>query len=312
MVNESQVAAIGAVVRRHFRSTSPVAAKWDNPGFWNVEADRAERCQFLAVGNAINFRFWELRDHEAVPSVGTIEGEAFRGSMYLWRRLRTAVSRGTFSLDSQYLAGLTVESFEAAFTDDEGLFPLRPAVAERVENLRDLGSRLLKSWHGQFAGVIDSAEGSLDEFVRFSRTFRAFDDPVQKLTMVNAIMLTGSGLAQFDREPLPGVDYHLMKQAVRQGLVEPTGVVASKLASGGLLTYDESLLLREGVLKALVEVACLAGVSTAVVDNLYWMNRRTCSDRDPACQSGVGGCPFESACAQKTDYGLPMELTRYY
>lgn len=312
MICHAQVKAIATTVAERFGSTAPVPASWDDPIFWNVESDRPTRCQFLAVGNAINFRFWELHNHEVTSAVGTIEGELFRGSLYMWRRLRTRVLTGAFSLDPHFLAELTAETFQATFEDDAGHFPLRPAVADRVENLRDLGARLLDDWRGQFVEVVDAAGGSLDCFARLSCGFRAYDDPVQKLTMVNAIMLTGSGLATFDREPLPGVDYHLIKQAVRQGLVEPTNQVARKLATGELLDEGESLPLRRAVLDSLVEVGEIAGVSTAVLDNLYWMNRRICSDHNPACQSGAATCPFESVCKQRTAFGLPMELTRYY
>jgi hypothetical protein len=232
--------------------------------------------------------------------------------MYLWRRLRTAVSEGKFFLDAEYLSGLTTDCFRVAFEDDNGDFPLRPAVEDRVRNLRDLGTRLLESWQGQFVQVVDAAQGSLSQFAALSSSFRAFDDPVEKLTMVNAIMLTGSGLAKFDRDPLPGIDYHLIKQAVRQGIVEPSNTVAAKLVDGQLLSNAESLSLRQAVLDALVEVADSAQVSTALLDNFYWLNRRICSDRNPACQSRTGQCPFESGCAQRIDFGLPLELTRYY
>jgi hypothetical protein len=312
MVDGSRVEAIAALVRGHFGSAVPMAAKWDDPAFWNVEADRVDRCQFLAVGNAVNFRFWDLRGNVAAPTMGTVSGETFRGSMYLWRRLRSAISEGEFSLDARYLAELTTETFQTAFEDDAGFCPLHPAIEDRVSNLRDLGARLLEAWQGQFVNVVDAAQGSLERFATLSRSFRAFDDPVRKLTMVNAIMLTGSGLANFDRDPLPGVDYHLMKQAVRQGLVEPSADVGIKLAEGGLLTADEALSLRHSVLDALVRVADTAGVSTAVLDNLYWNNRRVCSDRIPACRSGAIRCPFELSCAQRTEFGLPLELTRYY
>ena len=175
-----------------------------------------------------------------------------------------------------------------------------------------MGARLRASWEGEFVSVIEAAHGSLGTFAQLCQTFRAFDDPVGKLTMVNAIMLTGSGLASFDRQPLPGVDYHLIKQAVRQGLVEPGRLVARKLGTGAFLNPDESLSLRQAVLDALVSVGQEASVSTAVLDNLYWMNRRICSDTNPACQSGVDQCPFASACPKLTGYGLPLELTRYY
>jgi hypothetical protein len=126
--------------------------------------------------------------------------------------------------------------------------------------------------------------------------------------MVNAIMLTGSGLASFDRDPLPGVDYHLVKQVLRQGLVTPPSELRHKLAASELLEPQESLELRTAVLEALVQVANRAELSTAFIDNLYWLNRRVCSEDLPSCST----CPFEASCLQHTEFGLPLELTRYY
>jgi hypothetical protein len=49
-------------------------------------------------------------------------------------------------------------------------------------------------------------------------------------------------------------------------------------------------------------------MSTAVIDNVYWLNGRVCDEREPACPE----CPFEKACLQRVDLGRPLELTRYY
>jgi len=156
-------------------------------------------------------------------------------------------------------------------------------------------------------------DASLEAFVRLCERFRAFDDPVQKLTMVNAIMLSGSGLVSFDRDPLPGVDYHLVKQVVRQGLVTPSSAVMDKLETGVLLDADESLALRSATRDALVQVADRARVPPSVIDNVYWLNRRVCDEDAPACQQTLGDrCPFEAGCAKRTQFGLPLELTRYY
>jgi hypothetical protein len=121
-------------------------------------------------------------------------------------------------------------------------------------------------------------------------------------------MLSGSGLAHFDRDPAPGVDYHLIRQALRQGLVVPTAQLAASLKTGGTLEQPDSIGLRMAVLDALIEVATQAGISTAVLDNLYWMNRRVCADDSPACTE----CVFSAQCARKTQYGSPAEWTRYY
>jgi hypothetical protein len=311
--SKDQVAAVASLLRRRFGGSTPRPATWDDPLFWNVDASRADRCQFLAIGNAINFRFWTLADGQVIASAGPVDGESFRGAMYLWRRLRVGVQRGEFELNAKWLSTLTADSVERAFRDDEGACPLSPGLADRADNLRDLGMRLLADWGGEFVNVVDEASGSLTRFAELSTTFRAFDDPVRKLTMVNAIMLAGSGLTRFDEDPLPGIDYHLIKQAVRQGLVVPSRQVQDKLRDGQFLTPPESLALRRATMSALLQVAEASDISTAVIDNIYWGNGRICDERKPACQvAGGPECPFEEACMQLVDLGRPLELTRYY
>jgi Potential Queuosine, Q, salvage protein family len=307
-VDQKQVRAIGRSLSTYARAHSPTPAQWDDPRYWNVESSEDDRRQFLAIGNAINFRFWEWIDGAVVPSTGVVDGEQLRGSMYMWRRLRLAVERGQLSLDAHDLAGLDEAAFIRAFNDELGNLPLRPGLEDRVANLRDLGSGLCHRWQGKFGNLVRGADGKLEQFASLSAGFRAFDDPVRKLTMVNAIMLAGSGLAVFDRDPLPGVDYHLIKQALRQGLVAPSTHLAHKLARQQFLNPDESQALRSAVLDALIGVAEAAGVSTAVLDNMYWANRRVCGDERWLCDS----CPFNAACAKRTEYGLPLEVTRYY
>jgi hypothetical protein len=228
--------------------------------------------------------------------------------MYLWRRLRLAHQREEFDISAPALAALDEDTFNRAFADDEGENPLSIAADSRIANLRDLGSTLMTKWGGWFERVVSQSSESLEIFARHSSSFRAFDDPLQKLTMLNAIMLQGSGLVRFDKAPLPAIDYHLVKQAVRQGLVRPGPSIGSKLRDRSLLTQDESTSLRRAVLSALLTAAEGAGTSSAVIDNLYWLNRRICADTDPEC----GVCPFKDGCEQHVELGLPLELTRYY
>jgi hypothetical protein len=126
-------------------------------------------------------------------------------------------------------------------------------------------------------------------------------------------MLTGSGLATFDRDAGIAVDYQLVKQAVRQGIVRLDESMAGKLESGAFLTRTESDRLRVAVLEGLTAVATEARMSTAVLDNLYWSNRINCSNEDPACEScDDRECPFEDVCLKLTHLGMPLEITRYY
>jgi hypothetical protein len=162
--------------------------------------------------------------------------------------------------------------------------------------------------------VIEASGGSLVEFATICRRFRAFDDPLYKLTMVNAILHSGSGVATFVDEPLPGIDYHLLKQALRQGMVRPSGALAAKLRAGNLLDARQGYELRRAALLAFVSLAAQTGLSGEVIDNKYWLNRVNCRDTDPVClePSVASQCPFFGACVEAIDFGLPLELTRYY
>src|SRR5947208_10273270 len=63
-------------------------AKWSDPRCWNVEGTPTERSQYFAIGNSINFRYWESREGRVETAKGFKGGEEFRGAMYMWRCLR--------------------------------------------------------------------------------------------------------------------------------------------------------------------------------------------------------------------------------
>ena len=313
-IDHDQVQRIAAHILKgaHFTSHSPAA--WDDDTFWNVADEPHLRSQFFAIGNAINFRFWTRDSSRLRSATGSIQGEAFRGSMYMWRCLRRALDHGVPLLDAEFLARLDPRQFDAIFADDLGRNPLAVAADDRIANLRDLGSRLCAEWDRSFFKVVEASGGSLVEFASLCRQFRAFDDPLYKLTMVNAILHSGSGVAAFSDEPLPGIDYHLLKQALRQRLLRPAPAFAEKLRAGELLDVREGYDLRRTALLAFVGLAEQTGLSGEFLDNKYWLNRVNCRDADPVCldASTASRCPFFGTCLQATGFGLPLELTRYY
>jgi hypothetical protein len=148
-----------------------------------------------------------------------------------------------------------------------------------------------------FYNVAQASERSIVAFAQFTAEFRAFDDPIFKLTMVNAIVHSGSGVYEFRDEPLPAIDYHLLRQALRQGMVVPNDGVGQRLREGVVLSTAEASELRRVALLAFVKLSTETGLSGEVIDNLYWLNR---ADDE-----------FLRECTQ-AEYGLPLELTRYY
>lgn len=313
-INRRQLARVARFLagRPDFRSHQP--ARWDDPQFWNVEADDSARSQYLTIGNAINFRFWELRDGAIAPSAGVIDGQAFRGAMYMWRCLRRSLDVGRLPLlDADFLSQISEEEFDAIFTDDNGLNPLAPARSERIANLRNVGTHLRNAWDGSFFNLVQSTDGSLVRFAHLSAEMRAFDDPVLKLIMVNAILHSGSGVYRFRDQPLPGIDYHLLRHLLRQGVLEPNPDIAAKLMDGSVLAEAEGISLRRTALAAFVEISQICQISGEILDNRYWLNRVNCTDK-PVCLSAstANACPFLNVCARRVDFGLPLEYTRYY
>ena len=314
-VDWQQVDRISARIKSDAEEIQFKAAAWDEDLFWNVKDDAARRSQYFAVGNSINFRFWDLEDGKMQPAIGTLDGTEYQGAMYMWRALRRALDQTEGELlEAEFLAHLSDSDFDRIFRDDTGRNPLDVGREDRIANLRDLGARLRTSWQGSFFALATASNGSLLSFAQLSREFRAFDDPMLKLTMLNAILHSGSGVYQFEDEPLPAIDYHLLKQALRQGLVRPAGALAQQIAKSELLGPADAAELRRLALLALVGIAERTGLSGEVLDNRFWLNRVNCTDPDPVCldPATADRCPFYGTCVQLTQFERPLELTRYY
>jgi hypothetical protein len=314
-IDDSALRALATHIAKREEFSAHRRSTWDDRRFWNSEQDPVARSQYLTVGNAINFRFWTLEGDDIQSASGWRGGDRLSGSMYLWRSLRICADTGAFPiLDASFLAQLSRNDFEAIFTDDRGHNPLSIALDERMANLRDLGARLRSHWGGQFHNVLLSANGSLAEFVRLSGAFRAFDDPCLKLPMVNAILHLGSGVAVFDAEPLPGIDYHLLKQMLRHGIIRPVQTVRRKIEERQLLDSRDAQELRRAALIAFVRLSELTGLSGEILDNKWWWNRAQCRNKTPACANPATAaeCPFYGPCEMHTELAIPLENTRYY
>jgi putative queuosine salvage protein len=310
--------ALEAIVE-HIRKREDFCAyeryRWDDPKFWYPEGTPEERSQYFAVGNAINFRFWRLVSGEVVPAGGLLDGQRLTGAMYMWRCLRRRLDDRRLPIfQASFLADITEEQFDEIFADDAGINPLATAREDRLANLRDLGNKLKRDWDGNFFNVIQATQGSLVEFVGLSGRFRAFDDPLLKLTMVNTILHLGSGIIEFDADPLPGIDYHLLKQLLRQGVLVPHRTIAEKLEQKVLLSVAEGYELRRAALNAFVHISARTGLSGEILDNKWWWNRLKCRTENPVCldPQTAHDCPFFGPCAQHTELGMPLEETRYY
>ena len=283
---------------------------WKDANYWPDDTEGVSTVsQFFAVGNSINFRYWWIDDKgEFNYSQGKKSGSMERGAKYMWRSLRMCQKSNLFPLlNAKKLSTITLEDVRRIFRDDEGR-DVMPALKERMLNWRDLGNKLVEYWDGQFHNLVKEAGDSLFDFVEYSRQFRAFDDPLCKMVMVNAIMHQGRGIAKFHDGIFPGIDYQLLKQQMRIGIIVPKRDLKKKLVHTKLLGRKEARELRNAGLRSFLHIMEKTSIPGDIVDNIWWTNRKKCAALKPECEK----CLFNDVCKKKTEYGIPLEATRYY
>ncbi len=158
----------------------------------------------------------------------------------------------------------------------------------RAMLLRDLGYKLTKLYDGSVSRILELASnrvrGTLLEpgLADLLRVFRAYEDPVEKKTMLFAKFIVGRGYFQPIDELDVAVDNHLCRVAYRLGLVTVSGPLWRKIKEGVEVTYDEDVLLRLVVRRAYKLLATRSGLSPALVDDYFWiMGRTTCTRDEP-------------------------------
>lgn len=282
---------------------------WDDNTYWiSMNEDKKICSQFFCIGNSINFRYWEYIDGNFVYCKGIKNGIHASGANYMWRCLKISYEENKLDLfNSNNLSKITEQKLNKIFTDDFRTM-LMPDIKERVRNLNDLGLKLNEYWGGEFYNLIKEAGKSLFNFIEYSRQFRAFDDPLCKLTMVNAIMHKGRNLVNFDESIFPAIDYQLMKINFRLGILIPKENIRNKIINRELLSKEEAREIRNACLKSFINIMEKTKISGDILDNLWWKNKNTCLDENPKCED----CRFSPICNKNKEYKIPLEITRYY
>jgi hypothetical protein len=296
------------------------------------KAHDAEMYPPLQHGSAIDFFFFIcLHNHGfwhgdrqgyRAPMFATLGGKRLKGSDALWRTLIKTLDRTRGSLHPQYLSGVTeADLTENLFVHDDGPLPL-PDPATRIEMTRAYGSWfVLNARRGKTpASIVEAANAEaapLAAFLEEVSWIPGFDrDPFQKKARLLAMALMNRPEAFL--KPAPGeqlgpiVDYHLMRVALRLGLVvldaRYPNLVKKNVARQWVRPVIEEKI-RAAVHEALVRVQTLSGVSSATLDLAMWSARKFCPEMtEPEC----GKCRFQDACAKRTELFQPVYRTTAY
>lgn len=307
-INYDKVKEVSHLLKKVVSDRKPF--DWRDSKYWPEDSYKEKDIsQFFTLGNSINFKYWRLEDDNEFIYLNNDKGSSIeRGAHYMWRSLKLCLDEGKYNiLDSKYLSKISFHDFKNIFQNDK-CDDVMPELEERHKNWKDLGLKLTEFWGGEFYNIIKSCNRSIYNFIQYSRQFRAYDDPLCKMIMVNALIHKGRGLIKFDEPLFPGMDYQLLKEEIRIGMLLLDDEISQKIINKTLLTQQEARELRNAGLMAFFNIMNDTGIDGDVVDNIFWLNKDTCKNSNPLCSN----CIFREVCQQKIQFNIPLEKTRYY
>jgi hypothetical protein len=308
-IDLGQVERAARILRRHKASVERLDVfdeKYYPPRGDNVE----NVLRFFLVTVALDHRLSRPgRPYEAcIPGDGCYHGADL---LYRLAKLKYEEDRGFY--DPIHLSRITVEEVRDWLTVGNAT-PPDPEI--RALLLRDLGYKLLKLYDGRVSRLLEESHGrihgSLGEpgLADNLRVFRAYEDPVEKKTMLLAKFLLARGLFKPTDNLDVAVDNHLSRIAYRLGIVVVSGRLWDKIRRGEEVSREEDVMLRLTIRRAYRMLAEKAGLDPLVLDDHLWlMGRKTClRDTEPRCDE----CIFRKIClAVKRKAFLVSEHTHY-
>ena len=183
----------------------------------------------------------------------------------------------------------------------------------RLMLLRDAAQKLIKLFNGNVLEVIRRCKRRLKHkeggFIDLLKTFRAYEDPVEKKAYLLAKFLSRRKILHYqdvNNVRLP-IDNHLTRIAFRTGIVTLGRDLLQKVLREEEASYIEDIVVRFLVREAYYEVTKHLKIDPFLLDDFLWLfGRKVCRRSTPLCDdetirvSGFSwtthGCPFKEIC----------------
>lgn len=287
-----------------------LALNWTSTGFATFEAaiptrQPARQADFFFFNSALLFDFYGLE--------AELDGEYVKGSDLFFLFARRAAEREPDFFSASCMLSLEVAEYQALYAPDgEAAHTLISRAEERVAILHDLARGLLRDYGGSTLTLLAACHGQLHTpdgaglLDRLSR-FEGYHDPHFKKAFVFLKFLDRLDLWRArDAENLfIPVDYHLIRMALRTGLVSVHDAdLAEKLHSRSPASQADDWEIREVVKYAYQALEEHSGIDVFLLDELFWTIGRSCCHyaRPPRCDS----CDFSDCSVMKSfDYQCP-------
>ncbi len=240
------------------------------------------------------------------PYEGIVDGEFYHGADLLYRLGAKKLEEDPGFFEPSRLARITErEVLEWLTVEYRGRKIAPPDPGVRAMLLRDLGEKLDALYSGDPYEVVKRSRGLLrdrngDGFIDRLKVFKAYQDPVEKKAFLLAKFLERRFVLEVvdhENKEVP-VDNHLVRIAVRTGIIGVSTVILEKIARQIPFTPWEDVMLRLSARRAYKIVSQSSGIDPFILDDFLWMFGRKCCTRDePSCRAGcrescrqIGGC----------------------
>ncbi len=271
-----------------------------NPKYYpgkNDDPEQVLRYFFFMV--AIDHRLSRPgRDYE-----GYVDGEFFHGADLLYRLGAKKYHEDPKWFSPQNMASLTLEAIRSWLSIKEPKPVEPPDLEVRLMLLKDAGYKLLKLYNGMVMNLLRESRGFLKSLhgglIDRLKVFRAYEDPVEKKPYLFLKFINRRGLFDpIDKGNIEiPVDNHLVRIALRLGIVEVEGVLEDKILAKEEVEWWEDVVLRVTIRAAYKLLAKKMGISLMLLDDFLWMFGRSCCLRNnPSCTYCSSKCSKMNWC----------------
>ncbi len=273
---------------------------------------------FFFAATLQQFSFWTAtQGRYDRPLIATIDGEKLKGSDYLWRAFLRALDSDPGFFSPQRQAELGLQELARLFRADDGSDPM-PAMDLHLAQARQYGRDMLALGltPGALLQKAQALPRPLAAFVRMLDHVGGYkEDPLRKKTMLLAMILNQRPEAYLTFGPnerlTPVIDYHLMRAALRIGLIDVVdGGLHQGLVDRQLLSPGDEWAVRSVAFRAIEQAAALSGRDSGAVDGwIFYNSRNRCPEMtEPECER----CPLDPLCAHRKELFQPVIRTTYY
>ena len=264
------------------------------------------------------FGFWSKNHQKYIaPMIAKIDGKTLKGSEYILSAYLRMLNSDPdfFSVNRQ--ANLSKEELEMILADDDGNCPM-PAIELHLSEAQSYGQDM--SALGMTpAKIIQKTKGSRTPMADLLRTLWNIggykNDPLQKKSalLIYILLNRPENFLQLgdSEEELPCIDYHLMRTALRTGMVSVCDTyLEQKITSRALVSEEQEYDVRQNVYKAInTLVDTSPNLNMVSVDQFLFRMRKGCPEMsEPECKS----CALDPVCAKQTQLFQPVIRTTYY